>query len=91
MQKRKSLKPKQDANDSPTGRTWPKPFGIDRHRVHIKAHAEESLKGSFLPFVLGEHTCSIVFEDVNYGKFVYEVTGNTTLPQPVNKFIFQVS
>ena len=90
----KSRKAKQDAIDPslvPAARSFPKPFGIDRHRVHIKANAEENLKGSFLPFVLGQHTCSIVFEDVSCGKFVYEVTGDTSLPQPFNKFKFQVS
>lgn len=75
----------------PTGRLFPKPFGIDRHRVRIKANAEEVLKGSFLPFTLGQHTCSIVFEDVACGKFVYEITGDTSLPVPFNKYKFQVS
>ena len=71
------------------GRAFPKPFGIDRQRVRIKANAEETLKGAFLPFTLGLHTCSIVFEDAACGKFVYEVTGETSLPQPFNKFRFQ--
>lgn len=75
----------------PTGRLFPKPFGIDRHRVRIKANAEEVLKGSFLPFTLGQHTCTIVFEDVSYGKFVYEINGDTSLPVPFNKYKFQVS
>lgn len=70
---------------------FPKPFGVDRQRLRIKGNAEESLKGSFLPFTLGQHTCSIVFEDASCGKFVYEVTGETSLPQPSNKFKFQVS
>lgn len=87
-------KPKQDGKDpsaASKGRVFPKPFGVDRQRVRIKGSAEESLKGSFLPFTLGQHTCSIVFEDASCGKFVYEVTGETSLPQPSNKFKFQVS
>lgn len=87
-------KPKQDAKDASTAskhKMFPKPFGIDRQRIRIKANAEETLKGAFLPFTLGQHTCSIVFEDVSCGKFVYEITGDTSLPQPFNKFKFQVS
>lgn len=90
MQKRA----KQEAKDASTAskrKIFPKPFGIDRQRIRIKANAEETLKGAFLPFTLGQHTCSIVFEDASCGKFVYEVTGETSLPQPFNKFRFQVS
>ena len=86
--------PKQDGKDASSaasGKMFPKPFGIDRQRVRIKASAEEILKGAFLPFTLGQHTCSIVFEDASCGKFVYEITGDTNLPQPFNKFKFQVS
>ena len=89
-----SKKQKQDTKDASAAakhKMFPKPFGIDKQRVRIKASGEESLKGAFLPFTLGQHTCSIVFEDASCGKFVYEITGDTNLPQPFNKFKFQVS
>lgn len=57
----------------------------------LQANAEETLHAAFLPFTLGEHVCSIVFEDSSCGKFVYEITGDTTLPIAFNKFKFQVS
>ncbi len=81
----------KEAGSATKGKVFPKPFGIDRQRIRIKANAEETLKGAFLPFTLGQHTCSIIFEDASCGKFVYEVTGDTSLPQPFNKFRFQVS
>ncbi|DBA78771.1 TPA: putative protein fap47 [Trebouxia sp. C0004] len=81
----------KEAGSSAKGKVFPKPFGIDRQRIRIKANAEETLKGAFLPFTLGQHTCSIIFEDASCGKFVYEVTGDTSLPQPFNKFRFQVA
>ena len=87
-------KPRQDGKEgssASSSKAFPKPFGIDRQRIRIKANAEETLKGAFLPFTLGQHTCSIVFEDMACGKFVYEMTGDTSLPQPFNKFKFQVS
>lgn len=57
----------------------------------MQANAEETLHAAFLPFTLGEHVCTIVFEDSACGKFVYEITGDTTLPAAFNKFKFQVS
>ncbi|KAL0021413.1 hypothetical protein WJX79_003538 [Trebouxia sp. C0005] len=81
----------KEAGSAANGKVFPKPFGIDRQRIRIKANAEETLKGAFLPFTLGQHTCSIIFEDASCGKFVYEVTGDTSLPQPFNKFRFQVA
>ncbi len=81
----------KEAGSAAKGKVFPKPFGIDRQRIRIKANAEETLKGAFLPFTLGQHTCSIIFEDASCGKFVYEVTGDTSLPLPFNKFRFQVS
>lgn len=57
----------------------------------MQANAEEMLHASFLPFTLGEHVCTIVFEDSACGKFVYEITGDTSLPAAFNKFKFQVS
>ena len=90
MQKKPRLDGKE-AGSAANGKVFPKPFGIDRQRIRIKANAEETLKGAFLPFTLGQHTCSIIFEDASCGKFVYEVTGDTSLPQPFNKFRFQVS
>lgn len=89
MQK-KARQDGKEPGSTPRGKAFPKPFGIDRQRIRIKANAEETLKGAFLPFTLGQHTCSIVFEDALCGKFVYEVTGDTSLPQPFNKFRFQV-
>lgn len=57
----------------------------------LQANAEETLHAAFLPFTLGEHVCSLVFEDSTCGRFVYEITGDTSLPIPFNKFKFQVS
>ena len=90
VHRKKTQKDGRDTGSLSKGRAFPKPFGIDRQRVRIKANAEETLKGAFLPFTLGQHTCSIVFEDAVCGKFVYEVTGEASLPQPFNKFRFQV-
>lgn len=84
-------KARPDGKEAAKGKVFPKPFGVDRQRIRIKANGEEVLKGAFLPFTLGQHTCSIIFEDVSCGKFVYEVAGDTCLPQPFNKFRFQVS
>lgn len=33
-------------------KSFPEPFGLDRHRLRLKAGASEKLKLSFLPFLL---------------------------------------
>ncbi|KAK9828703.1 hypothetical protein WJX72_001600 [[Myrmecia] bisecta] len=72
------------------GKLYPDAFGMDKLRLRVKANAEETIRGIFLPFMLGTHVCSIIFEDINCGKFVYEVSGEARLPQPLREYKFQV-
>lgn len=44
-----------------------------------------------MPFMMGVHYCSIVFEDAHCGKFVYEMSGEAKLPSPFREQKFVVS
>ena len=57
----------------------------------LQANAEETLRAAFLPFTLESHVCCIVFEDLQCGKFVYEVSGETRLPPVLKEYKFQVN
>ena len=57
----------------------------------LQANAEETLRAAFLPFTLESHVCCIVFEDLQCGKFVYEVSGETRLPPVFKEYKFQVN
>ena len=56
----------------------------------LQANAEETLRAAFLPFTLESHVCCIVFEDLQCGKFVYEVSGETRPPPVFKEYKFQV-
>lgn len=76
---------------SKEGKIFPDSFGIDKIRVRVKQKASEKLKGSFLPFVMGPHSCKVIFEDKDYGRFCYEFVGEVTLPPVFAEYRFNVA
>lgn len=59
---------------------FPEAFGVDRHRLRLRAGASEKLKASFLPFKLGEHRATVMFADLDCGEFCYELVGDVGMP-----------
>lgn len=80
-----------NASQSPLKeKVFPDAFGLDKLRLRLKENGSEKLKGSFLPFTSSTHYCTVVFEDKEYGQFVYEMVGEVTLPAVFSEHRFTV-
>lgn len=76
---------------SPGEKVFPDAFGVDKLRIRIKQRASDKIKGSFLPFTIGKHHCTVMFEDKEYGQFCYEIIGEVTLPAVFTEHKFTVA
>lgn len=72
------------------GKIFPDSFGLDKIRIRVKQKGSEKLKGSFLPFTMVLHSCKVIFEDKEYGRFCYEFVGEVTLPPVFAEHQFNV-
>ena len=61
---------------------FPEPFGISRTKLRIKQGESATVQMAYLPFTLGTHTATVLFEEAKFGEFVYEVTGEAEMPAP---------
>jgi hypothetical protein len=54
----------------------------------VSAGKSQELQIYFLPFALGDHSCSIVFHDPEVGEFMINVIGTGLIPAPVEQTNF---
>lgn len=62
---------------------FPQPFGTTCSKVRIKNGESARLVVAYLPFTLGTHTATVLFEEASFGEFAYEVIGVSDLPTPI--------
>ncbi|KAJ3144304.1 Cilia- and flagella-associated protein 47 [Geranomyces variabilis] len=67
---------------SPEHESNPPSFQTQSHEIALDGNQSGALPITFLPFVLGSHTCTIHFIDENVGEFAYQIVGRGLTPHP---------
>ncbi|KAJ3172770.1 Cilia- and flagella-associated protein 47 [Geranomyces variabilis] len=67
---------------SPEHEGNPPSFQTQSHVIALDGNQSGALPITFLPFVLGSHTCTIHFIDENVGEFAYQIVGRGLTPHP---------
>lgn len=65
------------------------PFYCKVSKISMKANEKNKLLVHFLPLKLGSYCCQILFLDENIGEFMYEITGTSMFPLPLEQIRFK--
>lgn len=85
-----SKKSKKSREEMESKFRYPDPFGCDRRTMRIRKGDSGRITLFFLPFFLGYHKAHIKFSSQEFGHFVYCITGEATLPNPIAVHKFNI-
>ena len=66
----------------------PSTFWCASPTLSLDARGTAALPVQFLPFQLGEYSCTLVFSDEAVGEFSYQLRGVASLPPPIDTLTF---
>lgn len=75
------------SGDDPS-KKLPASFWCSSGTLSLNGHETAQLVVQFLPFQLGEYTCTLLFSDESVGEFSYDLKGVATLPSAIETVIF---
>lgn len=59
--------------------------------VYLEAHSSEEVEVDFLPFSIGDHQCSVIFQNESIGEFLYSIEAKALLPLPLALPFFRIA
>ena len=82
-----AMAPPGSSADDPA-RKLPSTFWTPNTTISLGSRETATMQVQFLPFQLGDYTCTVLFADENVGEFSYELRGSSTLPAPIETLSF---